>query len=163
MSPILMVMKRDGSYRFCVDYRKLNTITKTRSYPILSKFDLRTGFWQKKIRVQDREKTSFICPQGTFMFNVMPFGLKNAPYDFQRDMEDMLREYSYIADPLKSIWFNLRWFLKNYDLRPWNFLGHRVSKDGIKPDPNNVKNIEEMEAPINIRGIRRFIGSINMY
>jgi len=104
-SNIVLVTKRDGSIRFCVDYRKLNLITKKDVYPLpridtcldtlsgavwFSTFDLRSGFHQVKVHPRDSNKTTFICHRGTFRFPRMPFGLCNAPATFQRLMDTVL-------------------------------------------------------------------------
>ena len=106
-SRLLVVKKPDGSWRPCVDYRKLNTMTKTDSYPlpyiddllfrlgganIFSKFDLYSGFWQMPLNPSDAEKTAFTTPLGLFEWITMPFCLKNAPASFQRMMDEVLHE-----------------------------------------------------------------------
>ena len=97
-SPIVLVRKKDGEPRFCVDYRALNKCTKKRSYPLpriddsldqlsccryFSTLDLKSGYWQIPMKEKDKEKTAFTCHWGLFHFNVMPFGLCNAPATFQ--------------------------------------------------------------------------------
>ena len=104
-SNIVLVTKKDGSIRFCVDYRKLNSLTEKDAYPLprietcldtlsgaawFSTFDLRSGFHQVKVNPRDANKTTFTCHRGTFRFPRMPFGLCNAPATFQRLMDTVL-------------------------------------------------------------------------
>ena len=98
-SPVVLVRKKNGKLRFCVDYRKLNHVTKKDAYPLpriqemlnalsgsqwFSTLDLASGYWQVMMDPKDREKTAFITKYGTYEFNVMPFGLCNVPATFQR-------------------------------------------------------------------------------
>ena len=104
-SPIVLVRKRDGSHRFCVDYRGLNSVTVPDSFPLphiddlldqlgesnyFSTIDLASGFLQIRMRPAAQEKTAFVVPQGLFEFRVMPFGLANAPGVFQRLMQRVM-------------------------------------------------------------------------
>ena len=104
-SPIVMVKKKDGSYRFCVDYRRLNSCTIQDAYPLpridesldqlsgstwFSTLDLCSGYWQVEMHSDDRPKTAFATRRGLFEFNVMPFGLSCAPATFERLMESVL-------------------------------------------------------------------------
>ncbi|CAF3637281.1 unnamed protein product [Rotaria sp. Silwood1] len=104
-SPVLLVKKHDGSPRFVVDYRKLNSITIRDSYPLprmddtinklagaryYSKFDLKCGYHQIPIDPRDKQKTTFIPSYGLFEFNVLPQGLINGPPVFQRIMNEVL-------------------------------------------------------------------------
>lgn len=104
-APIVLVKKKDGSWRFCVDYRKLNALTHKDAYPLprieesltglkaaqwYSTLDLASGYWQVEMHPLDREKTVFTTPCGLFEFNRMPFGLCNAPATFQRLMQRCL-------------------------------------------------------------------------
>jgi len=111
-SNVVLVKKKDGSLRFCVDYRRLNSITYKDSYPLplidnclnalsdsswYSTLDLRSGYYNIPIAESDRDKSAFITRQGCFRFMVMPFGLTCAPSVFQRLMDVVLCGLSYQA------------------------------------------------------------------
>ena len=104
-SPVVLVHKKDGGTRLCVDCRKLNAITKKDSYPLprvdtslqsfygsmwFSTLDLKSGYWQVEIDAEDKEKTAFTTGQGLWQFLVMLFRLSNAPATFERLMEQVL-------------------------------------------------------------------------
>ena len=101
-SKVVLVKKKDGSLRCCIDYRQLNTVTRKDVYPLpriddcldamgsatlFSTFDLRSSYHQVEVAPQDRDKTTFICPRGMYRYRTMPFGLCNAGATFQRLMD----------------------------------------------------------------------------
>ena len=104
-SPAVLVRKKNGTHRFCVDYRALNSVTKADTFPLpriddlldqlgeskyFSTLDLAAGYWQIKVHPDSQAKTAFVTPQGLFEFQVMPFGLTNAPAVFQRLMQRVI-------------------------------------------------------------------------
>lgn len=105
-SPVLLVPKDDNQYRFCVDYRALNRVTKKDAYPLpyiaaildrlkgaryLSSMDIKSAYWQVPVKPSSREYTAFTVPgRGLFQFKRMPFGLTNAPATWQRLIDQVL-------------------------------------------------------------------------
>ena len=96
-SPIVMVVKKDGSIRFCIDFRKLNKVTKICKYPLnnpmscfdelgkayyFTSLDLASAYWSIPLEEGDMEKTAFTTRSGKYEFTVMPFGLTNAVATF---------------------------------------------------------------------------------
>src|SRR3569832_152361 len=203
-SPIVMAPKKDGGYRFCVDYRKLNTITKKDSYPLpriddifdllngacfFSSLDQAWGFWQIPVAEPDKEKTAFITYKGLYEFNVLPFGLCNAPATFQRLMDMLLaglqwnsclvylddilifgKDFEEHLTRLRSVLLKigeaglkLRLRKCKFFLPEISYLGHKISHKGISPDPEKVSTVQDFPIPTNLREARGFLGLASYY
>jgi hypothetical protein len=104
-APVVLIPKPDGSIRFCIDYRKLNAVTKNDSYALsrvddcldslgearyFTTLNANCGYWQIDVNEDDREKTAFTCHQGLHQLKRMPFGLMTAPATFQREIDVIL-------------------------------------------------------------------------
>ena len=104
-SPVVLVRKKNGALRFCADYRRLNSVTRKDAYPLprvddaldtlagsrwFTTLDLLSGYWQVELHPEDKQKSAFTTHEGLLEFNVMPFGLCNAPATFQRLMDSVL-------------------------------------------------------------------------
>ena len=107
--PVCMIPKAGtNTYRFCIDFRKLNNSESRQNFPLahihdaldslgsnepkyFTTLDLASGYWQIGLEEQAKPKTAFITQDGLYEFNVMPFGLHNAPATFQRAMQEVLR------------------------------------------------------------------------
>ena len=104
-SPCILVPKPDLSFRFCTDFRKVNTVTKSDTYPLpriddcidklgqvkfVSTYDLLKGYWQVPLTPRAKEISAFVTPRGLYQYKVLPFGMKNAPGTFQRLMNHVI-------------------------------------------------------------------------
>jgi len=107
-SPVCLAKKPDGSYRFCVDYRRVNAVSRKDAYPIpdiqdafdslrgtkyFATIDLLSGYWQIGMTPRAQERSAFCTRRSLYHFKRMPFGLSNAPATFCRLMHRVLRDY----------------------------------------------------------------------
>ena len=187
-APILLVKKKDGTMRMCVDYRGLNDITIKNTFPIpriddlhdrlahatiFTKLDLFSGYHQIPVHPPDRHKTAFITRYGTYEFNVMPFGLSNAPATFQTAMntlfydlldnsvivylDDILiystnprEHYKHLHDVFTRLAHN-QWYCKlakcSFGQPSIEYLGHIITKGTLHIDPDKMKAITQWPTP----------------
>jgi len=203
-SPIVLATKKDGSKRFCVDYRALNEVTVKDSYPLpriddtldaltgvqwFSTLDLKAGYHQVEMAGEDKKKTAFSFGQGLWHFNVMPFGLCNAPGCFERLMEIVLEGLQWktalvylddvlvfggtFEEELERLEEVLRRLRKaNLKLSPKKctffqhevpFLGHFVGRNGMRTDPGKVAAVENWPVPTCVAEVRSFLGLCTYY
>ncbi|GFV34898.1 retrovirus-related Pol polyprotein from transposon 17.6 [Trichonephila clavipes] len=203
-SPVVLIPKPNGTFRLCIDYRKLNEITVADTYPLprmddllhqakltpfMSTLDLRAGYHQVKVHVEDQDKTAFVCPFGTYRFLRMPYGLRNAPATFQRQMnrfcnglEDILA-LPYLDDiivlsetfekqmfDLKTIFERvLRFKLKanrekcHFASSRFRYLGFWITQKGIEVDPEKVASILDIPPPKNVKELQSFLQTCSWF
>lgn len=157
-APIVLVKKKDGTWRFCVDYRRLNTVTHKDAFPLprieesltslkgaawYSTLDLASGYWQVKMNPQDKEKTAFTTPLGLFEFSRMPFGLCNAPATFQRLMQKCLGDK--VHDFLLIYLDDVIIYSPDFDchLQHLEQVFQRLAKYGLKLQPQKCKFLQK--------------------
>jgi ribonuclease HI len=199
---LVPVRKKNGEIRLCVDFRNLNKCSRKDNYPlpkmehmlqkvsgskVMSFIDGFSGYNQIVVHPEDKEKTAFTTPWGTFMYEKMPFGLMNAGATFQRAMD-----IAFVGEKDKFVLIYLdditvfssshelhlqhlrRTFLKcrrygislnpkksNFALKEGKLLGHIVSADGVKIDPKRVEAIKNLSLPRSKKDIQSFLGTIN--
>ena len=156
---------------------------------LFSCLDLQSGYWQIEVEEVDKPKTAFVCKRGLFEYNTMPFGLSGAPATFQRCMELVMRglQWSVVIIYLNDLIIHAKKFSEhlfrldqvfsrlaeaglklktskcNLFQQEVVFLGHVISKDGLKPDENKVKCIKEWPVLRNVREVRSFCGFCSYY
>ncbi|CAG8657618.1 11284_t:CDS:2, partial [Scutellospora calospora] len=176
-SPVVLVKQGNRKMRFCIDYRKLNAVTVRDNYPLprvdelldalngaswFSTLDLASGYWQVEMLEEDKEKTAFISPYGVFEFNVIPFGLMNAPATFQRLIDqifnDLIEHLAQVFERLKKVDLKIKPQKCHFTKKELKFLGYVVSARGISTDPNKVRAVQEYPRPKNLRQLHGFLG-----
>jgi hypothetical protein len=199
---LVLVRKKSGENRLYVDFRNLNRSSRKDNYPLpnmehilqkvigtsrISMIDGFFGYNQISVMPEDREKTTFTTPWGTFMYAKMPFALMNAGATFQRAMDIAFigEKDKFVVIYLDDITVFSRSdrehcsHLRKVFLKCWRFgislnprkslfamkegklLGHIVSKGGVRIDPSRVEAIQTLSLPISKKEVQAFLGKIN--
>ncbi|GJZ42129.1 reverse transcriptase [Tanacetum coccineum] len=184
-SPIVMVKKKDGTWRMCVDYRQLNKATVKDKFPILiveelidelssskffSKLDLRSGYHQIRMEEGDVYKTAFRIHEGHYEFLVMPFGLTNAPSTFQSLMNSVFKDFDSHLEHLRQVLAVMRsnsLFAKRrkctFASTRVEYLGHIIFVKGVATNPSKIQAMQEWPVPNNVKQLRGFLGLTGYY
>lgn len=203
-NPVLLVMKKDGTARFCLDMRRLNDCTRKDAYALpridetfdalsgsrwFSTMDLAAGYWQVEIDPRDRSLTAFSAASGHYQFNVMSFGLTNAPATFERLMERVLAglqweiclvylddiivmasSFDQHLERLEIVFSRLRAAGLKLKPKKCNFfrsevlyLGHYVTASGLSTDPEKVNRVKNWQTPRTLKEVRAFLGLAGYY
>ena len=201
---MLFVRKKYGPLRLCIDYRQLNRVTIKNRYPlpriddlfdqlrgtrVFLKIDLRSGYYQLKIRSDDVPKMTFRTRYGHYEFLVMPFGLTNALAAFMglmnkvfqdyldrfvivfnddilvysRTKEEHVRHFSLVLKKLREHRLYAKFSKCQFWLNQVAFLGHVVSTQGIRVDPQKIAAVESWEQPRTVTEVRNFLGLAGYY
>ena len=202
-SPVLLVKSKDNSFRFCIDYRKVNCLTRKDRYPlksakeifdqlkgstVFSLLDFRAAFNQCQVNPSSRPITAFTLQGRQYQYKKIPFGLSNSPSAYTRYMNDLFTSledtaFAYLDDllirspsftahlnDLKRVFEVIRrsgmklnlakckWMLEEV-----TYLGHTISKHGIRPCPSKIQAILDYPRPTTLRGLLSTLGLFGYY
>ena len=198
-TPLHVVTKKDGSFRPCGDYRRLNNVTIHDSYPmpligdalsrlnkatVYSTLDLAKAYHQIPVSPEDVPKTAVITPFGLFEYLFMPFGLRNSAQTFQRFIDQLLFRFDFafayidlvigsesvethkqhltqILDVLNENNLQLNIDKCSFFQKEVQFLGHFISREGIRPLPSRLDAIRNFPLPKTVTELRSFLGTVN--
>ncbi|XP_011009973.1 PREDICTED: uncharacterized protein LOC105114938 [Populus euphratica] len=166
VSNIVVVPKNDDKIRVCVDFRDLNKASPKDDFPLphidvlvdnaarsstYSFMDGFSGYNQIKMAEEDKEKTTFVTPWGTFCYKVMPFGLKNAGATYHRAMVTLFHDMMHKEI---EVYLKLNPSKCSFGVKSGKLLGFVISNKGIEVDPDKVKAIQAMTVPKTEKEVR---------
>ncbi|GJX95821.1 hypothetical protein Tco_0351619 [Tanacetum coccineum] len=168
-APVLFIKKIYRSFRMCINYHELNKLTVKNRYPlqriddifeqlqgssVYLKIDLRYGYHQLRVRDEDIRKMAFRTRYGHYKFQVMPFGLINAPA-IKEDQEENLK---LILELLKKEELYTKFLKCDFWLSKVQFLGHVIDSEGIHVDPAKIESIKDWASPKTLTKIHQLLG-----
>jgi transposase InsO family protein len=207
-APVILVTKKsaDGKprFRFCTDFRGLNSVTSIPVYPIpdiksnlslmagskyFTLLDIENAYWNIPIKEEDKDKTGFVTPFGSFRYEKMAFGLAGAPATFSKVMDAVLvglrdveflvylddilifsdtisehaRRMRLVLERIREANFKLGMAKCVFAAPKVSYLGHILSEDGVSPDESKVTAIRNFPRPKTVRDIRAFLGLSGYY
>ena len=203
-APVLFVKKKDGTLRMCIDYQQINKVTVKNKYPlpriedlfyqlkgvgVFSKIDLRSEYYQLRVKEVDVPKTAFRTRYGHYEFLVMPFELTNAPTAFMDLMNRVFRPYvdqfvvvfiddilvyskdaqeheqhlTLVLQKLREKKLYAKLSKCDFWLNEVSFLGHIVSAEGIRVDPTKIEAVVNWKPPRNVTEVRSFLDLAGYY
>ncbi len=145
--------------------------------------DASSGFWQIPLDYESSLKTTFNTPYGRYRFCRLPFGIKSASEVFQKAMDHLLEGYPCevivddilvwgsteaehdenllkVLDRIREINLKLKWDKCKFKVKEVRYVGHLLTEDGLKPDPEKIRAITEMQIPSNVKDLQRFLGMV---
>uniref|UniRef100_A0A2N9EIF7 Integrase zinc-binding domain-containing protein n=1 Tax=Fagus sylvatica TaxID=28930 RepID=A0A2N9EIF7_FAGSY len=174
LSNTVVVKKKNGKWRVCVDFTNLNQACPKDPFPLpkidqlvdataghdrMSFLDAFQGYHQIALSAEDREKTAFITPLGIYCYKVMPFGLKNAGATYQRMVVSRpLKGFDGDIPGIKTAQTTIERFKMRIWGRLWKVPRFMVSHRGIEVNPDQIKVIQELKAPRTHKEVQRLTG-----
>lgn len=196
----LVIVKKDGKLRVCIDPSKLNKHVKRRHFPLrtieeiagriqgakcFALLDCKRGFWQIRVTRRTSKYLTVNTPWGRYAYKRIPFGLVSAPEIYQQKMSELLRDFESVDCSMDDILIyaenkcQLNEILDQVMKKLYSaglrlnkdkcvmfakevkYLGHILNENGISPDPDKIKAIENIKTPTCVKELRRFIGLAN--
>ena len=195
---MVVVQKKDGGLRICIDPKDLNKALKREHYQLrtieeitarmpgarfFSTMDARSGYWQIPLDEESSKLTTFNTPLGRFPFTRMPFGIRSAQEVFHKRVHEIFEDIQGVETDIDGILLwgrtlqehderlratlerarkcNLKSKLEKCHFKSTSYIGHKLTPEGIKPDPEKIEAIVNMPEPHDKKGVQRLLGKVN--